>query len=275
MSSYIFKGPSYQQNEYMLNKLWFDGTFAVFLLENEKYSFENNEKNFVVCPYASNWFNTYDFPSYVTLINNRGVSFIPTDRQFEVNSNVVLCFAQHSHESVKEVVDKYIKVLVDVEMTIRTCLILQKMPWALKSTPENVNRLRDIFQCLENDASAISLSAEDLTSIDVIQASAPFIIDKLYAYKVAIENELLTFLGVDNIGQEKKERLVKDEANANNEIINDYGDSILYNLKSFCKDAKSVLNVKISVEAKASPASALSEESANQKKEENKDVPVK
>ena len=39
-------------------------------------------------------------------------------------------------------------------------------------------------------------------------------------YKQSIFNEALTFLGINNIMIEKKERLVSDEVNSNNELIN-------------------------------------------------------
>ena len=39
-------------------------------------------------------------------------------------------------------------------------------------------------------------------------------------YKKEIWNEALTFLGINNINVEKRERLVKEEANANNELVN-------------------------------------------------------
>ena len=45
-------------------------------------------------------------------------------------------------------------------------------------------------------------------------------------YKKQIWNELLTFLGINNLNLEKKERLITDEANADNELIN-------FNLQSF------------------------------------------
>ena len=38
--------------------------------------------------------------------------------------------------------------------------------------------------------------------------------------KKEIMNEALTYLGINNIMLEKKERLVQDEANSNNELIN-------------------------------------------------------
>ena len=45
-------------------------------------------------------------------------------------------------------------------------------------------------------------------------------------YKKEIWNEALTYLGINNIMINKKERLITDEANSNNELIN-------MNLQSF------------------------------------------
>lgn len=56
--------------------------------------------------------------------------------------------------------------------------------------------------------------------IQAIKTDAPFIADKVMDYKKEIWNEALTFLGVNNIMVDKKERLITDEANSNNELIN-------------------------------------------------------
>ena len=63
---------------------------------------------------------------------------------------------------------------------------------------------------------------QDFTSIDT---RVEFIADKVQDYKKVIWNEVLTFLGINNIDT-KKERLITDEANQNNEVIN-------LNLQSF------------------------------------------
>ena len=60
----------------------------------------------------------------------------------------------------------------------------------------------------------------DPNKIQALKTDAPFIADKIIDYKKQIWNEALTFLGVNNIMIDKKERLVSDEANSNNEVIN-------------------------------------------------------
>lgn len=60
----------------------------------------------------------------------------------------------------------------------------------------------------------------DNDMIKAIKTDAPYVEDKISAYKKEILNEALSFLGINNINVEKKERLVEDEANANNEYVN-------------------------------------------------------
>lgn len=61
---------------------------------------------------------------------------------------------------------------------------------------------------------------ENSPSMNAINTGSPFVADKLMDYKKEIWNEALTFLGINNILVDKKERLISDEANSNNELIN-------------------------------------------------------
>ena len=56
-------------------------------------------------------------------------------------------------------------------------------------------------------------------SVESLDISSTFIGSDIMKYKKEIWNEALTFLGVDNFS-EKKERLVSDEIDTNNEVIN-------------------------------------------------------
>lgn len=66
----------------------------------------------------------------------------------------------------------------------------------------------------------------DTNILKSINTNAPFVADKIMKYKKDIWEEALTFLGVNSLVTEKKERLITDEANSNNELIN-------LNLQSF------------------------------------------
>lgn len=60
----------------------------------------------------------------------------------------------------------------------------------------------------------------NLDDITVFRTDTPLIVNDITEYKQKIWNEALSFLGINNISVEKKERLITDETNANNELIN-------------------------------------------------------
>ena len=59
----------------------------------------------------------------------------------------------------------------------------------------------------------------DVTDFEVLQTNSPYVADKLQEYKRNVWSEALSFLGVNNVADEKAERLITDEVNANNEMI--------------------------------------------------------
>ena len=56
--------------------------------------------------------------------------------------------------------------------------------------------------------------------LKAIKTDAPYVADKITEYKKEIWNEALTYLGINNISINKKERLTENESNENNELVN-------------------------------------------------------
>ena len=54
--------------------------------------------------------------------------------------------------------------------------------------------------------------------IQVLTTNTPYVADKLNEYKFELEREILTFLGLNN-NFEKKERLLTNEVDSNNQFI--------------------------------------------------------
>lgn len=74
----------------------------------------------------------------------------------------------------------------------------------------------------------------DLKKIQSLNTTAPYVVDKIMEYKKQIWDEFLTFIGLNNLA-EKKERLIADESNSNNEVINMNLQSYLAPRKKACE----------------------------------------
>ena len=275
LNAYKFTNLTKNQQRYLLKKLWQNGTICAFVLEGTqsdptiKDLLSNKTKStielgnespnglLVLVPYAINQYNIEDEPSVVNYINVRGAGFIPTGLK-KVNKDCVIGWAHTSHSPVRSLVMYYIDRIVDVEKTINMNLFVHKLPRLVVCSPEDRSRVEDLMEAIERGETKIFLDVADWEAIKNVLESGSntnFIIDKLYQYKQNLENELLSFLGINNIAVEKKERLITDEANSNNQLINDSSECFLDCLKDFCEEVSNILNYPLSVEANSSPMS--------------------
>ena len=246
MNAYKFTNLDYQQKDFILRKMWSLGRIACFRLANPTEKHPQGEV--VFCPYAVSKLNIYDYPVEVSLIKLKNVSFIPT-RLMKVDKEVVLGFAQRNKHSVLEMVLPLVEKIVDVEMTLRTSLKSQKTPWLVGYTPENEQQRQQIKNNLDNDEPYLFLETEDVNQFKAIVSGANYNCDKLYNLKQCYENEIKEYLGINNLGvNEKKEHLIGDEINVNQEIVESHGECFLDCLKEFCERITNILGYSVQVE---------------------------
>jgi len=124
------------------------------------------------------------------------------------------------------------------QRTADTNITVNKMPFIV-SVPENQRlTMENLINQIDENRPAVFGTKELASTIKedlrVLPTNPPFIADKLNDYKKEIWNEALTFLGINNLN-EKKERLITDETNSNNELINLNLQSYLTPRKEACK----------------------------------------
>ena len=127
--------------------------------------------------------------------------------------------------------------LQQIERTIDTNVKRCKDPYIIKGNKEQEMTLRQVFQDIDNNVPALIVEKNglDLKDIDAIPLKVEFLGNALMEYKEKIMNEALTVLGINNLG-EKRERLISDETNSNNELINMNLLSYLTPRKQACKE---------------------------------------
>lgn len=104
----------------------------------------------------------------------------------------------------------------------------QKFPYIIACTQEQRLTIENMYSQIDGNKPAIVVDKDsiDLNTVKCIKTDAPFVADKLTKEKKEIWNEVLTYLGINNIDIEKKERMISGETEGNNEVIN-------LNLQSF------------------------------------------
>lgn len=247
-----------QEENFIMRKFWSDGTVAARNI--------NNTDLMAFAPWTLQSLNYYDLPETVNLVNLHGVSnnIIPTSTQV-VNKDVVLLYCQPSHKPILTTVSYYVDRMVQVDMVINTNLQLQKMPWLIGVDEADKDKMEDIVQRILNNEVVVFADLQSLGKIQTLATNTPYIIDKLVEYKRGLEQELMTFLGIDNNGSASLEQthVSVDAVNANNDMINDYGNAIESEINKGLKDIKRVLNRDIRIKAVSKPVNTVHEQPEN------------
>ena len=239
-----------KQENFIMRKFWSDGQIAAKPIKNTDLM--------VYAPWTLTTFDCYDLPETVTLVNLHNAPFIPYEPQV-VGKDVVVGWCQPNHKSIATIVDYYVSRMVQVDLVINTNLQLQKMPFLIGVNEIDKDKMEDIVQRILNNEVVVFANLEDLQKVQTLVTQTPYIIDKLNDYKRSLEQELMTFLGVDNNGSKSLEQthVSVDAVNANNDVINDYGNAIESEINKWLAEVNRVFGRNISIKAVSKPVNTV------------------
>lgn len=128
----------------------------------------------------------------------------------------VLIFNNYLHTPTLLTIELFARRLYEIERAIDVNVKGQKTPKAILSSEQQRLTMKNLFMQYDGNEPFIfgdkNLDIEGIKSLDI---GSPFVADKLQILKHQIWNEALTFLGIENSNQDKKERLVSDEVGSN------------------------------------------------------------
>lgn len=148
----------------------------------------------------------------------------------------------------------YTYLMTQIEMTINMNLDQQKFPTIIGATKQNELSMRKLYEKYSNFEPNILVdeklaqALQEGKGFDALNTQAPYLLDKLADFKKTCENELLTFLGINNTNNDKRERLLTDEVNANNSQITFVLDMAYKNRLDACKKINEMYGLNIVVE---------------------------
>lgn len=143
----------------------------------------------------------------------------------------------------------YVNKLTEAERTMDVNVKACKTPIIFTCDDKDSLSFKRIFQQVDGNVPAIFADrALNSDSIQAFDTKASFLGNDLMDYKRAVESELLTFLGQNNVPVDKKERLITDEAESNNQLIESFFDLQLEARERACEEINAMFpDIHISV----------------------------
>ena len=150
---------------------------------------------------------------------------IPTERRaFAVNGYNKICTSQDSvlifnnylHTPTILTIELFARRLYEIERTIDVNVKAQKTPTLVLASEQQRLTMKNLYMQYDGNEPFIFGDKDmEFDGIKCLKTDAPYVADKLQVLKHQIWNEALTFCGIENSNQDKKERLVADEVGSN------------------------------------------------------------
>ena len=114
--------------------------------------------------------------------------------------------------------------LYETERTIDVNLQAQKTPILIEGDTKTILTLKNVYMQYSGNTPFIFGNKQfDISNkLNVLKTDAPYLIDKLDIHKHQIFNHALTVLGIDNANTDKKERLITNEVESNEQLVTYY-----------------------------------------------------
>ena len=142
----------------------------------------------------------------------------------------------------------YVNKLTESERTMDVNVKAVKTPFIIACDDKDVLTFKRIFQMIDGNTPAIYADKGlNLDALNVLKTDAKFLGNELMDYKKSVENELLTFLGYDNLSVDKKERVNLVEANSNNHMTKSFAELQLESRKLACERINEMFGLSLSV----------------------------
>lgn len=208
--------------------------------------YKDKTKGFMVMkcnPYGE--YNYYDEPTQLAPFGtNYGKNEILQNYE-----NAVLIRNNDEMIPTSPTIQLYAWRLSELSRTIDLNVNALKTPLIIKCSDKQKLTLQNVYKQWDGFNPVIfGDKALELDKFNVLKTDAPIVFDKLQLQKHAVWNEAMTFIGLNNANQDKKERLVDDEVQANNEQIRMSAEVMLKSRQLACKQINEMFELHISVE---------------------------
>ena len=147
------------------------------------------------------------------------------------------------------IIRHYAYKLCNIDRAIDTNVEAVKTPIIVRCSEKQKLSLKNaINQRKDNEPVIWSSDLADINEmVDTLTTNAPIVFPQLQTQKHMILNEVFTDLGINNANMDKRERMVANEVEANNEQVKACEDVMLKARQQACKEINRIFGTNISV----------------------------
>lgn len=211
--------------------LFYNGQAA--LLYSDEYGYINTMAS------DGGYINIYGLPTEVNCYSyrfNERRSLYTVDTGEAKGKECILVMNNYERIPTTASISLFAYRLAEAQRTVDVNIKAHRTPILLTTDQKQYFTLKKMYEEYDGNTPAI-FADKNLISPDALKAiktDAPLIINDIMEYKREIWNEFLTFIGLQNLS-EKKERLISNEVDSNNELINMNLQALLIPRKDACK----------------------------------------
>ena len=217
--------PKSMDSRYLEQCLYYNGQAS--LLFDKQYGFINTKcagsgyVNIYGLPDKFNCFS-YGFNSMRKLYT--GLNPLFTENQFENQKNYECILVMNNWDRTPTAgsMELFAWRLYLAQRTCDVNISGQRFPVMIVGDEKQRLMLENLYNQYNGNQPFIFGNKNQLNDdmLKAIKTDSPYVADKITEYKKEIWNEALTYLGINNISVQKKERLTESESNENNELVN-------------------------------------------------------
>ena len=215
--------------------------------------FMDEEKGFMVSKCTNEGeLNYYDEP---TILRPVATNY-DSEKSYENNEECVLIRNNDEMIPTSPTIQLYALRLAELSRTIDININAQKTPVIILCSDKQKLTMKAVYRQWNGYEPVIYGDKNlDIEGIKVLKTDAPIVFDKLQIQKHAVWNECMTFLGINNANMDKRERLVDDEVQANNQQIEMSAEVMLKARERACE----LINKRFGLEVRVSMRNAENE----------------
>lgn len=183
--------------------------------------------------------NLYGLPTEINCYSyrfNEKRSLYTVDIGAEKDEECILVMNNYERIPTAATIQLFCYRLALADRCLDTNLNALRTPILITTDQKQYFTLKKMYEEFDGNTPAI-FADKNLISPDALKAiktDAPVLLGDILQYKREIWNEFLTFIGLQNLS-EKKERLISNEVDSNNELINMNLQALLIPRKEACK----------------------------------------